>query len=185
MNSQKQTNARSRHLRPEQNSQELSRFALPVIAAVLAIFGFLSLLQPKPSGQSAYQLNLKELELSDPKGIQTKNVAATEAPRYGLRDLEVRHEPRVNLILWDNGWEDGDFVTVMVNGQVYANNFMLRNSGNTVAVALNPGANLVEIFGNRDGGGGITLAAATSNQGNITDTPFPEGASAKFYIFSR
>lgn len=183
MNSQKQTDARSRHLRPKQNSQDLSRFALPVIA-VLAIFGFLSLLQPKPSVPT-YQLNLKELELRDPKGIQTKNVAATEAPRYGLRDLEVRHEPRVNLILWDNGWEDGDFVTVMVNGQVYANNFMLRNSGNTVAVALNPGANLVEIYGNRDGGGGITLAAATNNQGNITDTPFPEGASAKFYIFSR
>lgn len=108
----------------------------------------------------------------------------TEAPRYGLRDLEVR-DSGVYLILWDNGAEDGDFVTVEVNGRIYAANMMLRNSANSIAVALNPGSNLVEIYGVRDGGGGITLAADASNQGNLTNTPFPAGKTAMFYIMSR
>lgn len=123
------------------------------------------------------------MELRNPSGIENQ-AAVSVAPRYGLRDVEVR-DSQVSLIVWDNGAEDGDFVTVKVNGQVYANNFMLRNSANSIPVALNPGANLVEINGIRDGGGGITLAAAVSNQGNMTNTPFPPGATAMFYIVRR
>ncbi len=62
---------------------------------------------------------------------------------------------------------------------------MLRNSANSIPVVFNAGANLVEINGIRDGGGGITLAAEVSTQGNMTNTPFPEGATAMFYILRR
>lgn len=62
---------------------------------------------------------------------------------------------------------------------------MLRNSANSIPVALNPGANLVKIHGIRDGAGGITLAAKASNQGNMTNAPFPVGQAAMFYILRR
>ncbi len=52
-------------------------------------------------------------------------------------------------------------------------------------MALNPGANLVKIHGIRDGAGGVTLAADVSNQGNMTNAPFPPGATAMFYIVRR
>ena len=159
------------------SSLDFSKFVLPVLA-VLALLGAANLLRPKPT----YQTNLKDLELRNPSSIE--NQAAVEAPRYGLRDLEA-HEQQVNLILWDNGAEDGDFVTVEVNGRVYAANMMLRNGANSIPVALNPGANLVKIHGIRDGGGGITLAADVSNQGNMTNAPFPVEATAMFYIVRR
>lgn len=161
------------------SSPSFSKFVLPALA-ILALLGAGNLLRPKPT----YQTNLKDLELRYPNIVQSRNVVATEAPRYGLRDLEV-HDSNVHLILWDNGAEDGDFVTVEVNGRVYAANMMLRNSANSIPVALNPGANLVKIHGIRDGAGGITLAADVSNQGNMTNAPFPEGATAMFYILRR
>ena len=169
---------RSQELSKSSSFLDFSKFVLPVLA-VLALLGAANLLRPKPT----YQTNLKDLELRNPSGIGSQQAAA-EAPRYGLRDLKVR-DSQVYLIVWDNGAEDGDFVTVKVNGKVYANNFMLRNSANSIPVALNAGANLVEINGIRDGGGGITLAADVSNQGNMTNTPFPVGATAMFYIVRR
>lgn len=156
-----------------------SKFVLPALA-VLALLGATQLVPSKPT----YPLNLKDLELRYPNMVQGRRVVTTEAPRYGLRDLEV-HDSQVYLILWDNGAEDGDFVTVEVNGRVYASNMMLRNSANSIPVALNPGANLVKIHGIRDGAGGITLAADVSNQGNMTNAPIPEGATAMFYILRR
>ncbi len=175
---QRTQQTRSQKLSKSSSSLDFSKFVLPVLA-VLALLGAANLLRPKPT----YQTNLKNLELRNSSGMASQQAAA-EAPRYGLRDLEV-HEQQVNLILWDNGAEDGDFVTVEVNGRVYAANFMLRNGANSIPVALNPGANLVKIHGIRDGGGGITLAADVSNQGNITNTPFPVGATAMFYIVRR
>lgn len=158
---------------------DFSKFVLPALA-VLALLGAANLLRPKPT----YQTNLKDLELRYPNIVQSQNVVAAEAPRYGLRDLEV-HDSQVNLILWDNGGEDGDFVTVEVNGRVYAANMMLRNSANSIPVALKPGANLVKIHGIRDGAGGVTLGAKASNQGNMTNAPFPVGQAAMFYILRR
>lgn len=175
---QRTQQTRSQQLSKSSSSLDFSKFVLPVLA-VLALLGAANLLRPKPN----YQTNLKDLELRNPTGIDNQ-AAVSVAPRYGLRDLEVR-DSQVYLILWDNGAEDGDFVTVKVNGRVYANNFMLRNSANSIPVTLNAGANLVEISGIRDGGGGITLAADVSNQGNMTNAPFPVGATAMFYILRR
>lgn len=164
----------------QNSSSSLPGFVLPALA-VLAVLGAASLLLPK---SRTYQTNLKDLELRDPSGVQSQKVAAVEAPRYGLRDVQVR-EQQVHIILRDNGAEDGDHVTLTVNGQVYAPGVFLRNAGNSVLVPLNPGPNLVQIRGDRDGGGGITLAADVSTQGNMTNTPFPQGGVAMFYIVRR
>lgn len=154
---QRTQQARSQKLSKSSSSLDFSKFVLPVLA-VLALLGAANLLRPKPT----HQTNLKGLELGNSSGIGSQQAAVSAAPRYGLRDLEVR-DSQVYLTLWDNGAEDGDFVTVKVNGRVYANSFMLRNSANSIPVALNAGANLVEINGIRDGGGGITLAADVSS----------------------
>ena len=151
------------------------------VVAVLLVaqwfLGGLSSLLPKNNG-----LNLKQVELNPTVSSQSKALA--EAPRYGLDDLVVNEE-QVYIVLRDNGAEDGDYVTLSVNGKVYASRVLLRNAGNSVLVTLKPEANLVRIYGDRDGGGGVTLAADVSNQGNMTSSPFPQGATAMFYLIRR
>ncbi|MDJ0633709.1 MAG: hypothetical protein QNJ34_11030 [Xenococcaceae cyanobacterium MO_188.B29] len=148
-----------------------------VLLVVQSALGSLSTLLP-----SSRKLNLKQVELN-PTATSQK-ATQTEAPRYGLDDKTVNQE-QVAIFLRDNGAEDGDYVTLSVNGKVYAPNVFLRNAGTSVLVPLNPGANLVQIHGDRDGGGGVTLAADVSNQGNMTSSAFPEGATAMFYILRR
>lgn len=158
-------------------SANLSKFIVPGMAliAVLAVVqGVAKMFQPA--------LPLRSVELN-PTG-QSQKAMQTQAPRYGLEDIEVDRE-QVYIILRDNGAEDGDYVTLYVNGQAYTPSTFIRNAGNSVLVPLNPGANLVQIRGDRDGGGGVTLAADVSNQGNMTNTPFPEGATAQFYIIRK
>ena len=148
-----------------------------VLLVAQSVLGSLSNLLPKNR-----RLNLKQVELNPTAVSQRK--AQAEAPRYGLDDKVVNQE-QVYIVLRDNGAEDGDYVTLSVNGKVYAPRVFLKNAGNTVLVPLNPGANLVQIYGDRDGGGGVTLAADVSNQGNMTSSAFPQGATAMFYIIRR
>ncbi len=183
MNPQQQQHRQSQTANSSASSSSLSSLILPaiglitVLVVIQSVFGSFSSLS-----LANRKLNLKQVELSPNAASQRK--AQAEAPRYGLDDLTVNQE-QVYIILRDNGAEDGDYVTLSVNGQVYAPRVFLRNAGNSVLVPLNPGANLVQIYGERDGGGGVTLAADVSNQGNATSTPFPEGATAMFYILRR
>ena len=151
-----------------------------IVAVLLVVQSFSSSLSNLLS--SNRKLNLKQVELNPTAASQRK--AQVEAPRYGLDDKVVNQE-QVYIVLRDNGAEDGDYVTLSVNGQVLAPMVFLRNAGNSVLVPLNPGANLVQIYGDRDGGGGVTLAADVSSQGNMTSSAFPEGATAMFYIIRR
>ncbi|MEO0949257.1 MAG: hypothetical protein AAFY11_14165, partial [Cyanobacteria bacterium J06641_5] len=100
---------------------------------------------------------------------------------YGFRNVTVS-APRVAISLRDNVDEDGDVVTLRVNGQEYATNLQIRNSGKVIFVPLNPGENLVEIVAVRDGQGGITLEAGVAGVGNINEDPIPEGRTASFVI---
>ena len=153
----------------------LSKLIIPGIGVVAVLL----VLQSLFSSFSDKKLNLKKAELNPTAAISKK--ARAEAPRYGLDDKTVTSE-QVYIILRDNGYEDGDYVTLSVNGRVYAPRVFLRNAGNSVLVPLKPGANLVQIYGDRDGGGGITLAADVSTSGNMSSSPFSQGATAAFYI---
>ena len=167
----------------DSSSSSLSKLILGgvgIVAVLLvaqSVLGSLSNILPKNR-----RLNLKQVELNPTAASQRK--AQAEAPRYGLDDKVVNQE-QVYIVLRDNGAEDGDYVTLSVNGEVYAPRVFLRNAGNSVLVPLNPGANLVRIYGDRDGGGGVTLAADVSSQGNMTSSAFPQGATAMFYIIRR
>ncbi len=162
------------------SSSGLSKLIIPGVALVVVLMVVQSALSSfSPTNR---KLNLKQVELNSTAASQRK--AQAEAPRYGLDDKVVKEE-QVYIILRDNGAEDGDYVTNRVNGKVYAPRVFLKNAGNSVLVPLNPGANLVQIYGDRDGGGGVTLAADVSSQGNMTSSPFPQGATAMFYIIRR
>ena len=132
------------------------------------------------SGSS--KLNLKEAELNPSADWQQE--AQALQPRFGLDDLTVSQE-QVTIILRDNGYEDGDHVTLFVNGKAYTESTFLTNAGQSVVVPLNLGANFVQITGDLDGGGGVTLAAGVSNQQNMSSSPMPVGSTAAFYIIRR
>ena len=100
---------------------------------------------------------------------------------YGFRNL-VASAPTVAIQLKDNVDEDGDFVSLIVNGEVITQNEMIFNRGKVFMVDLQPGENQVEIQGLRDGGGGITLEVNVAGVGNVNNEPIPEGSTASFII---
>ncbi len=178
MQQQQEQPSRQQSSQSSNSSSGLSKLILPGIGVVAVLL----VLQSLFNSLSLQKLNLKKAELNPTAAISKKSQA--EAPRYGLDDKTVSQE-QVYIILRDNGYEDGDYVTLSVNGRVYAPRVFLRNAGNSVLVPLKPGANLVQIYGDRDGGGGITLAADVSTSGNMSSSPFPQGAMAMFYIIRR
>ena len=100
---------------------------------------------------------------------------------YGFNNL-VATAPMVAIQLRDNVAEDGDFVSLKVNGEVYTSNQMIHNYGKIFMVNLQPGENKVEIEGIKDGNGGITLEVNVAGVGNVNNTPIPEGSTASFII---
>ena len=100
---------------------------------------------------------------------------------YGFNNL-IATAPTVAIQLRDNVAEDGDFVSLRVNGEVYTSNQMIRNHGKIIMVDLKPGENKVEIDGIKDGTGGITLEVNVAGVGNVNNTPIPEGSTASFII---
>ena len=100
---------------------------------------------------------------------------------YGFRNVTVV-AARVPIELIDYWAEDGDYVTLKVNGRVVASNQMIRNHGKIIMLDLKPGRNLVEIVGVKDGRGGITLEANVAGVGNVNNQPIPEGSTASFII---
>lgn len=138
--------------------------------------------QSLPKSFSSKQLNLKSIELNP--NADTEKKAQIEAPRYGLDDKTV-HEEQVTINLRDNGSEDGDHVTLYVNGEALTSSFLITNAGQPINVALNPGPNFIEITADKDGVGDITLAADVSSQGNMASSTIPVGSKAAFYIIRR
>ena len=100
---------------------------------------------------------------------------------YGFRNLTVA-APVVAIELRDNVDEDGDYVSLIVNGKTYTRNQLILNRGKIFMVDLQPGENRVDIVGVRDGQGGITLEVNVAGIGNINNRPIPEGSTASFII---
>ena len=135
-------------------------------------------------------LNVKIPQANAPQ-VQSKAVSSSTVAlnsntningnSYGFGNM-VTKASTVAIKLRDNVDEDGDFVSLIVNDQVYTSNRRINNYGNVIMVDLLPGENKVEIEGIRDGGGGITLEVNVAGVGNINETPIPEGSTASFII---
>ncbi|MGB5634680.1 MAG: hypothetical protein WBM86_18115 [Waterburya sp.] len=135
-------------------------------------------------------LNVKISQANVPQ-VQTKAISSPTialngnsgftSNSYGFGNM-VANAPTVAIQLRDNVDEDGDYVSLIVNGKVYTSNQMIRNHGKVIMVDLQPGENKVEIEGIKDGQGGITLEVNVAGVGNVNNTPIPEGSTASFII---
>ena len=77
-------------------------------------------------------------------------------------DIHSGDQGMYHLFLFDSCDEDGDVVTVIINGQPFAT-VPITHAGATLSVPLAFGSsNTIELFGLRDGGGGITVSFETS-----------------------
>lgn len=59
------------------------------------------------------------------------------------------------MIVWDYAAEDGDMVSVIIDGKPVGPSFTIMHSPHTIKV---PKGTNVEVVGTHDGGGGITYA---------------------------
>ena len=135
-------------------------------------------------------LNVKIPQATAPQ-VQTKAISSGTVAlnsnsgftsnSYGFGNM-VTKASTVAIRLRDNVDEDGDYVSLIVNGKVYTRNQMIRNYGKVIMVDLLPGENKVEIDGVKDGNGGITLEVNVAGVGNINNEPIPEGSTASFII---
>ena len=135
-------------------------------------------------------LNVKIPQTTAPQ-VQTKAISSGTVAlnsnsgftsnSYGFGNM-VTKASTVAIRLRDNVDEDGDYVSLIVNGKVYTRNQMIHNYGKVIMVDLLPGENKVEIDGVKDGNGGITLEVNVAGVGNINETPIPEGSTASFII---
>ncbi len=129
------------------------------------------------------QVNVPQIQ---PKTIQSSRLAMNSGSyrfrnNYGFRNLTV-NSPTIAIQLRDNVDEDGDYVSLIVNGKVYARNQLILNHGKVFMVDLQPGQNRVDIVGVKDGQGGITVEVNSAGIGNINNRPIPEGSTASFII---
>ena len=136
-----------------------------------------------PANPSDPYLNV---DIAPPPAPQTvAAVPTTSAPvrgnSHGFNNVVVGAQT-VAIELRDNVDEDGDFVTLLVNGQVITNYQQIWNRGQVFMVPLQPGENVVEIIGDKDGTGGITLEVNVAGIGNVNSRPIDEGSTASFII---
>lgn len=136
-----------------------------------------------PASPSDPYLNV---DIAPPPAPQTVAAVPTaSAPvrgnSHGFNNVVVGAQT-VAIELRDNVDEDGDFVTLLVNGQVITNYQQIWNRGQVFMVPLQPGENVVEIIGDKDGTGGITLEVNVAGIGNVNSRPIDEGSTASFVI---
>ncbi len=129
------------------------------------------------------QVNVPQLQ---PKTVRPPQIASNSnhgrlGNSYGFRNLTV-NAATVAIQLRDNVDEDGDYVSLIVNGKAYASNQLILNHGQVIMVDLQPGENRVDIVGIKDGTGGITIELNVAGIGNINNRPIPEGSTASFII---
>ncbi len=130
-------------------------------------------------------VNLVDVELNQ---SLSRTQMMKKSPRFGLEDIKVK-ESTVKVIFRDNAAEDGDTISFSLNRQPYSGTVYLTNAGTAFDLPLNPGANLLAVYGAKDGVGGITFEAVVVDgvKSNTTMTlvPFPEGETAAFNIIRR
>ena len=146
--------------------------------------------QPPPSNPSNLSSDDPYLNINIPKVQPQPRTVSPPAQialspvltnSYGFRNITVKGA-KVAIELRDNVDEDGDYVTLRVNGRIYANNQLILHRGTVIMVDLQPGANQVDIVGVKDGRGGITVEVNIAGVGNVNRRPIPEGRTASFII---
>ncbi|UVI30220.1 hypothetical protein [Paenibacillus spongiae] len=120
------------------------------------------------------------------KGLQAGAVLAVTDDSAGLepKDYEIQMKENIStsrMLIWDFAAEDGDVVTVKVNGTILATNIGIFHKP---AVFDIPVPSVVEILGIKDGGGGITYGVKFPGgvQNNAYFNAAPVGSANKYTI---
>lgn len=110
---------------------------------------------------------------------------------FGFQNLGTAFSPSV-LYLSDNNANDGDILSIALNGQVVNQDIRIRTPDAgppySISMELNKGQNQVDILCVTDPGGGCTLQAEISNTTagkgltTINQDPIPEGEFASFIV---
>ena len=113
------------------------------------------------------------------------------ANSFGFQNLGTAVSPSI-LYLSDNNANDGDILSIALNGQVVTENIRISTPDagppHAISMALNQGQNQVDILCVSDPGGGCTLKAEISNTSagtgltTINQDPIPEGKYASFIV---
>ena len=113
------------------------------------------------------------------------------ANSFGFQNLGTAVSPSV-LYLSDNNANDGDILSIALNGQVVNQNIRITTPDagppHAISMALKQGQNQVDILCVSDPGGGCTLQAEISNTTagtgltTINQDPIPEGEYASFIV---
>jgi len=67
-----------------------------------------------------------------------------------IKDIEVKKQ-NVTITIWDYGCEDGDKITLKINGKAYLSNYTITNAKKTIQVPLFWGNNTIEIIADDSG----------------------------------
>ena len=106
--------------------------------------------------------NTLQIRLNTPCSILDQN-------SYDVNNNSVRIPPNQNLFtirLWDNAAEDGDIVSVYLNGQWIIENHTLTNAGTNFTFStslLKPGANDLVVFALNEGSSGPNTVSIAIN----------------------
>ncbi|WP_020617279.1 hypothetical protein [Paenibacillus daejeonensis] len=174
----KEYKIRESHPLSRGNSKLKHQFIIGVVALVLIGFGFFG----SPSSPTLSDVQADGIGKGMKAGVRLvlDDVDFTLA----ARDYEIEMKPdteTTRALIWDSAAEDGDVVTVKVNGNVLADKIHLLNKPVPLDI---PVPSVVEIVGVKDGYGGITYAVKFSNN-SLDQTYFnvaPEGSSNTYTL---
>lgn len=139
-------------------------------------------------GRAVYEKHLPPSPIRVPPWFSSQPALPNS---FGFKNLGTAQSPSV-LYLTDNLANDGDILSVALNGRVVLENITITTPDAgppySISMALKQGTNQVDILCVHDPGGGCTLQAEISNttagQGltTINDSPIPQGQYASFVI---
>ena len=121
-------------------------------------------------------------------GKEDRNLEAEKQYQQQLKSLGQNQNSQGDqklyaLYFWDNCQEDGDVISLNVNGENYGS-IPLFHKQTPVFLKLKPGENLIIITGMKDGGGGITVGVSSQNSTGYGKVLAP-GESESFSIINQ
>ncbi len=91
---------------------------------------------------------------------------------YDVTNTVTVNSPHVDLRLWDHAAEDGDIVSVSLNGVWVINHHTLRKAGDHFSLLVKPGDNHLVVYAENEGSSGPNTCSISINGGKkITLNP--------------
>ncbi|MFF2481045.1 hypothetical protein [Paenibacillus sp. NPDC058071] len=166
---------------PLVKKKNLHRFVIGLVA-LGAVAGFII-----TSGSSGSRVKIDAVKANGGVGLGVSAgtiLATTDDAGMAARDFNIEMKQGTGdgrALVWDYAAEDGDVVTIKVNGAVVAENVQIYHKPVSVNISV---PSVVEVIGVKDGGGGITYGikfpGAVGNSAYFNAAP--EGSANTYTI---